>query len=105
MKTYSGRPPGEVLVSDGSKVRRLPLRLDVRNHSPTGFAWSYGGSGPAQLALAILCDHLGDDEEAERFYHEFKSDVIAGLPAGDWTLTSADIDRALEEIRAEWPPP
>jgi len=25
----------------------------VRNHSPDGFAWGYGGSGPAQLALAI----------------------------------------------------
>ena len=22
----------------------------VRNHSPDGFNWSYGGSGPAQLA-------------------------------------------------------
>lgn len=28
--------------------------LAVRNHSPTGFAWGYGGSGPAQLALAVL---------------------------------------------------
>ena len=28
--------------------------LKVRNHSPDGFNWGYGGSGPAQLALAIL---------------------------------------------------
>src|SRR5467141_965015 len=34
----------------------LPLHLEARNHSPTGFAWGYGGSGPAQLALALLID-------------------------------------------------
>lgn len=26
----------------------------VKHHSPTGFEWSYGGSGPADLALNIL---------------------------------------------------
>jgi len=26
------------------------------NHSPDGFEWGYAGSGPAQLALAILLD-------------------------------------------------
>ena len=35
-----------------------PLRVEpslvLRRHSPTGFEWGYGGSGPAQLALAIL---------------------------------------------------
>lgn len=38
----------------------LPMRNDLRNHSPTGAEWGYGGSGPAQLALAILSDALGD---------------------------------------------
>ena len=28
--------------------------LAVARHSPNGFGWGYGGSGPAQLALAIL---------------------------------------------------
>jgi hypothetical protein len=26
----------------------------VTYHSPSGFAWGYGGSGPADLALTIL---------------------------------------------------
>jgi len=34
----------------------LPMRLDLVNHSPSGFEWSYGGSGPAQLALTLLAD-------------------------------------------------
>lgn len=40
---------------DGSP---LPLRLDVARRSPTGFEWGYGGSGPHQLALALLLDVL-----------------------------------------------
>jgi hypothetical protein len=35
--------------------------LNIRNHSPTGFEFGYAGSGPAQLALAILVDYLGPD--------------------------------------------
>ena len=110
MKTYNGtRCNGVALVRvDG---RPLPPRFDLRNHSPTGFEWGYEGSGPAQLALAILCDHLSmaakaqdlhydTDLEAEDLYHDFKRLVIANLPAGEWTLTTADIDRALAEIRA-----
>jgi hypothetical protein len=80
--------------------RPLPMRLDLVNHSPTGFGWGYGGSGPAQLALALLADHLGDDEEALDLYQDFKWRVVPGLPAEGWTLTSADIDAAIEKVRA-----
>jgi hypothetical protein len=34
---------------------RYPLRHAVR-HSPDGFQWGYGGSGPAELARCILLD-------------------------------------------------
>jgi hypothetical protein len=29
-------------------VRKLDPRLDLYNHSPTGFCWGTNGSGPAQ---------------------------------------------------------
>ena len=32
----------------------LPWGVEVVPHSPTGLEWGYHGSGPAQLALAIL---------------------------------------------------
>ena len=48
----------------------------VRNHSPTGFSWGFGGSGPAQLALALLLDVL-DRDEAQLRYQAFKWDVVA----------------------------
>ncbi|GAF79707.1 unnamed protein product, partial [marine sediment metagenome] len=38
----------------------LPPRLDLRNHSPMGFECGYLGSGPAQLALALLADVFDD---------------------------------------------
>ena len=75
----------------------LPLRLDLYNHSPTGFEWAFGGSGPAQLALALLAD-LFDDETALRYYQPFKWKVIAGLPRSGWTLSPAAIKAALSEI-------
>src|SRR5215469_11969326 len=34
------------------------MRLELVNHSPSGFDWGPGGSGPAQLALALLADCL-----------------------------------------------
>jgi hypothetical protein len=68
----------------------LPLRLDLWNHSPTGFNWGYGGSGPAQLALALLCDVLGDDREAVRLHQAFKWDVVARL-GDEWMLVADEI--------------
>lgn len=52
----------------------------VRNHSPDGFSWGYGGSGPAQLALAIMM-LVCSKEDAIFFYQDFKWEVIAPLPA------------------------
>jgi hypothetical protein len=43
---------GRVYICLGGRViEPLPMHLDLINHSPTGFAWGYNGSGPAQLAF------------------------------------------------------
>ena len=97
MKHYEGRrtEEGVVVTVDGQP---LNPRLDLWNHSPTGFEWGYGGSGPAQLALAILADHLGNDEQAFNFHHRYKWAVIAELPKRSWTLTSQEIDLVLPKL-------
>jgi hypothetical protein len=102
MKLYQGRRKGYAINVrvDG---RRLNPRQDLWNHSPTGFEWGYGGSGPAQLALAILADHLGSDERALNFYQRFKWAVVAELPRRSWTLTSDEIEQALQTLRAAEP--
>ncbi|HXT10548.1 MAG TPA: DUF6166 domain-containing protein [Candidatus Angelobacter sp.] len=98
MSLYAGNrtKAGAMVVVDGEI---LELRLDLRNHSPTGFDWGYHGSGAAQLALAILAHHLGGDEEALNLYQRFKWAVIAELPKHRWLLTSREIDAALQRIR------
>lgn len=75
-----------------------------RNHSPDGFAWGYGGSGPAQLALAILLkvfeirrQRPSAFEPYPFNYQEFKWDVIAKLPQGDF-----DIDLDEGELRMKY---
>lgn len=96
-KLYEGRRTArEVVVTVNG--RALDLRLDLRNHSPTGFEWGYSGSGPAQLALAILAEHLGDGQRAQRSHQEYKYRVVAGLPREGWRLTSEDISKVLAEI-------
>lgn len=80
---------------DGHRKTSYPLdcRWDLRNHSPDGFNWGYGGSGPAQLALAILADYLGNDDTAQQHYQNFKWDVIANLPGdANFVLSSKTID-------------
>src|SRR3989475_5726576 len=101
MKIYEGRREGYApLVTVNG--RPLNPRLDLWNHSPTGFEWGYGGSGPAQLALGILADHLGDDQQALNLYQRFKWAVIAELPRKrGWTLTSHEIDQVLQTIREQ----
>lgn len=91
MKIYHGvHKNGQYSVDvDG---QNLNSRLDLINHSPDGFSWGYEGSGPAQLALAILADCKGD-AFALRFYQLFKRDVIAKLGRSlSWEISEEFID-------------
>ena len=97
MKVYRGGRSldGAVVTVDGEK---LAPRHDLRRLSATGFEWTYEGAGPAQLALALLADHLGDDARALALYDPFMRKVVAELD-NSWELTSADIDAALARLR------
>ncbi len=96
MKTYAGGRSldGALVTVDGAA---LPPRYDLRRLSATGFEWTYEGAGPAQLALALLADHFGDDALALALYERFMHAVVAELD-NSWELTSADIDAALRGI-------
>ena len=102
MKTYSGHRTEAgcaVSVADGAGSRGLDPRFDLRRHSLTGFEWGYGGSGPAQLALAIAADVLGDDEAALDVYQRLKFRVVGRLPADGWALTEAELAEAIRGLR------
>lgn len=81
-----------VLVN-GKKLDPAPSQK-VWNHSPDGFAWGYGGSGPSQLALALLLHHGLNEEEAVKHHQAFKFDTVAAWPQAS-AVVYVDIDRWL----------
>lgn len=121
MKTYIGvrTASGDCKVQvreAGVRTYPLPLRLEIFNHSPTGFEWGYGGSGPAQLALAILVDHFSktenimttltpeDQERAVRLHQDFKARVVAGMPHEGFQLTGDQVERIVKELEGKFQP-
>lgn len=97
MKTYSGKQSGlgailgrRVQIEEGARITILNARTDLWSHSPDGFQWGYGGSGPAQLALALLADATGDDRIAVRLHQPFKSQFVAAF-GEEWSMTDQEI--------------
>lgn len=95
-RVYTGRrTPNGCLVTycDGPDrpAKMLNECFDIANHSPTGFEWGYGGSGPAQLALALIVDATGDVRLARAVYQNFKFQVIGPITVNEWTMTAGHI--------------
>ena len=90
MSTYEGKRTidGLVVTVDG---KRLDEHYDVKRFTKYGFEWTYEGDSPQQLALAILVDHLGDEDRAIKLSGPFMKKTVANLD-NDWTLSSEDID-------------
>ncbi len=94
MKIYEGGRSldGAVVTVNG---RPLDPRFDLRRFSAMGFEWTYEGDGPRQLALALLADHLGDDQKAMALTESFMRDVVAVLDNA-WRLIGEEIELALK---------
>lgn len=97
MKIYRGTRYGQhqlTVTVEQSTPRKPPgpqiaLRHLVR-HSPTGFQWGYGGSGPSDLARSLLADLFGEPEIHQTLYRAFTGAIIRNL--GDtWTLTEEQV--------------
>jgi len=82
---------GEQLLPDKS--------LKLRHHSPDGFNWGYGGSGPTQLSLAILLEIL-PEEKALELYQEFKWAIIANLTQESFSVR-VHIQKFLKSVENE----
>jgi hypothetical protein len=95
MKTYEGRRTidGLVVTVDG---KPLAEHYEVEQFTKRGFEWTYDGTSPQQLALAILFDHLGDKQRAIALSAAYMKDVIANLD-NDWKLTGDEVDAYLRE--------
>jgi hypothetical protein len=98
MKIYGGRRTMDGLVVTVDGVA-LPEHYEVKQFTKRGFEWTYEGTSPQQLALAILFDYTGDRQRAVALSEPFMKDVIANLD-NDWQLTAEQIDRFLGSRRA-----
>ena len=70
-------PSGQLRVWVNGRALSPARSQRVWNHSPTGFEVGYGGSGPAQLALALLLEAGLSDERAVHLHQRFKWDFLA----------------------------
>ncbi len=108
-KTYFGRPERTArggfvvdVVTGSKRVRPLNPRNDLWDHSPDGFAWGYAGSGPAQLALALAADVLGDDARAVRIHQELKFALVARWDQDrPWSVTEREVRDKILEVEME----
>ena len=96
MSTFEGKRTidGLVVTVDG---KRLDEHYGVKRFTTWGFEWTYEGDSPRQLALAVLVEHLGDNERAIRLSDAFMRKVVANLD-NDWVLSGAEIDKAIAEM-------
>lgn len=72
-------------------------------HSPTGFEWGYGGSGPADLALNILLEFVSP-ADAYRMHQDFKA-LIARVPDEGMELAAQDVAAWAYQWWADHPVP
>jgi len=94
------------VIENGKNLNPL---THVVMHSPTGFEYGYGGSGPSDLALSILVDYFGESKlwkktmvhdfptvskkeleasSSVKHYQEFKQDFIQNRGRNEWFVIS-----------------
>lgn len=80
----------------------LPVRLDIANHSPDGFEWGYRGSGPRQLAVALIAHATGSSEWALAYSNFFKEAIVAKLPHDAWELTKDEVIQTVRTLHEKF---
>ena len=73
------------------------------------YEWGYSGTGPRELAAAILADYFGEispqgwasreEYQAVRYYYDFKDDFVQWFPKQSWEITSEEIEAWLEDLK------
>lgn len=94
-----------LLVRDGERVYTNVPHL-ITHHSPDGYEWGHGGSGPADLALNIVeaalrdlghdgenieCWRGGCFREAWRLHQDFKRRFLADMPRSGGVISWEDV--------------
>lgn len=96
--------------ADGCAITNVPW--SCKHHSPTGFAWGYAGSGPADLALNILnafcppgtdgappvkCWQGYASATAMALHQDFKREFLESMPFGGGVIRAEKITAWLQQ--------
>ncbi len=108
-----GKKPVVTVSSGGDNPSRVPLE-QVVCHSPGGFEWGYGGSGPADLALSMATLVIGKERDeveiglgkksakvgarAWAVHQYIKTKVIAVLRSDEFRIPLPQIERLIAEF-------
>ena len=97
-----GFAQSRVVLFDGKQIN-IAESQKIRNKSE-GFCWGYAGSGPSQLALAILIKALPKKlATVPWLYHAFKEDYLVPLSSDQDFVIEVDFqDWANRHRVAEW---
>lgn len=91
------------LIEEGKVENESYPLTHILRHSPDGFQWGYGGSGPSDLALSIMTDYFSRQgvvtslTEADGCYQAFKWDFISKIAEDGWSITDEQIHQWREE--------
>lgn len=92
MKIYKGKRGKKHLAQvyvDETLLDPEPSRL-LYDHAPD-FEWGYGGSGPSQLALAILYDVTLTKDISLEQYQAFKNEFLMYAPYEGFVILELQI--------------
>ena len=90
--------------ADGRSLATVDHRLVY--HSPDGFEWGYGGSGPSELALNLLACFVPPGE-AWRLHQPFKWQFLAGMDKQGGAIEAGEITKWIRDrwARGDGPAP
>ena len=92
-------------------IPQINITPHLHHHSPDGFEFGYGGSGPADLALNILDMFIGDNGESRvtlwdknttsqsawNLHQDFKNHFIASMNKDGGTIKGQDVLNWIKE--------
>lgn len=73
------------------------------HHSPDGYEWGYGGSGPSDLALNLLLWRTGETRFADAHAQDLKREFLVGLPREGGIIGLSELDAWIDERRRALP--
>lgn len=83
-------PSDDVILKRVGMVPVTNVQRLIARHSPDGFEWGYGGSGPSDLALNILLAYT-NISTANRYYQDFKRDFLVNMPRSGGVIKREDV--------------